>query len=360
MKLHKTTAELLLIGLAALIFLLAALALFLLQPAPAAPPLAAAPSATQPSSTTPGSPLPARTQPTTTTPRTSYTPFATRLTLVAEAQEEFTPTSSTPASPTLTPDPRTPSPTPTPGTPYPGVQPSPTTILLPGTPSPTATNTSTPTFSPTATLAAGEFGISGRVTLNGVPVAGVTVSFRDDQPSRSAITDSQGRYWFTTYAIGVDFLLSYEQAANPQITPATSIASAVSLYGYLPSGTTLITLPDLEISLAIAGQSFEPTTPLSGATFSVANITAANPIQFVWTTYNQAQDYYIELCQADNDAILWGSENTTSTNVMFDGILDDSTHITAGSYNWYVAANRVLNDYTITVYTQPRSLVVIP
>jgi hypothetical protein len=362
---RKPTSELLLIGLIAFIFLLAAAVLFLLQRPSTLPPVAVVPSASQASSSTPGMPLPVGASPTAVTPgipaaRTSYTPFATRLTLQAETTGQFTPTGSTPGSPTLTPDPRTPSPTPTPVTPYPGVQPSPTTILLPGTPSPTATNTSTPTFSPTATLAAGEFGISGRVTLNGVPVAGVTVSFRDDQPSRSAITDSQGRYWFTTYAIGVDFLLSYEQAANPQVTPATSIASAVSLYGYLPSGTTLITLPDLEISLVIAGQSFEPTTPLSGATFSVANITAANPIQFVWTTYNQAQDYYIELCQADNDAILWGSENTTSTNVMFDGILDDSTHITAGSYNWYVAANRVLNDYTITVYTQPRSLVVIP
>ena len=365
MILRKPTSELLLIGLAAFIFLLAAAVLFLLQRPATLPPLAAVPSASQAPSPTPGVPLPVGTSPTAAAPgipaaRTSYTPFATRLTLQAETTGQFTPTDSTPASPTLTPDPRTPSPTPTPVAPYPGVQPSPTTILLPGTPSPTATITSTPTFNPTATLAAGEFGISGRVTLNGAPLAGVTVSFRDDQPSRSALTDSQGRYWFTTYAIGVDFLLSFEQAANPQLTPATSIASAASLYGYLPSGSTVIALPDLEISLVLAGQSFEPTVPMNGATFSVANITAANPIQFVWTTYNQAQDYYLELCASENDAILWASENTTSTNVMFDGVLDDSTQITAGTYTWYVAANRALNDYSLTVYTQPRSLIVIP
>lgn len=360
MKLHKTTAELLLIGLAALIFILAALALSLLKPAPAAPPLAAAPSATQPPATTPGAPVPARTQPTRVTPRTSYTPFATRLTLIAEAQEEFTTTVTPTAGPSLTPDPRTPSPTPTTAPAYPPGQSSPTIALLPGTPSPTATLTSTPTFSPTSTLATGEYGISGRVTLNGAPVAGVSVTFRDDQPARSAVTDPQGRYWFTTYAIGVDFLLTFEQAANTQYTPSTPIAFTAGLSGYLPAASSVITLPDLEISLLISGLSFELTTPLNGATFSVPNITAANPIQFVWTTYNQAQEYYVELCQADNDVILWGSANTTSTNVMFDGILDDNTHIVAGSYTWYVAANRDLSGMTLTVFAQPRSLVVVP
>ena len=188
----------------------------------------------------------------------------------------------------------------------------------------------------------------------------MSVSFRDDQPPRSFVTDSQGRYWFTTYAIGVDFLLSFEQSANPQFTASTPFASTALLYGYLPSGTTMVTLPDLEISLVLNGLTFEPTTPLDGAAFNSANITSANPIQFVWTTYNQAQYYYVELSPSTTDEILWGSENTTSTNTMFNGALDDGTQISAGTYHWFVAANRTVNDYSFVVYTPPRSLVINP
>lgn len=348
---HKTNSELLLIGLAALIFLLAALALFLLQDPQAPLPWEATATAspTRPAATTQpvaiGAILP------TPTPRTSYTPFATLLTVLP-------PTSSPTISPT--PDASAPSqtaaPTPT-GTITPA---TPTPTFLPGTPAPTATNTLTPIPAVSPTLAPGQLGISGRVVLNGAPVAGLSVSFRDDQPPRSFVTDSQGRYWFTTYAIGVDFLLSFEQSANPQFTASTPFASTALLYGYLPSGTTLVTLPDLEISLVLNGLTFEPTTPLDGATFNSANITSANPIQFVWTTYNQAQYYYVELSPSTTDEILWGSENTTSTNTMFNGALDDGTQISAGTYHWFVAANRTVNDYSFVVYTPPRSLVINP
>ena len=348
---HKTNPELLLIGLAALIFLIAALVLFLLQNPQAHLPWEVTPTArptrltatTQPAAISANLPTP--------TPRTSYTPFATLLTVLP-------PTSSPTISPT--PDASAPSqtaaPTPT-GTITPA---TPTPTFLPGTPAPTATNTLTPIPAVSPTLAPGQLGISGRVILNGAPVAGLSVSFRDDQPPRSFVTDSQGRYWFTTYAIGVDFLLSFEQSANPQFTASTPFASTALLYGYLPSGTTMVTLPDLEISLVLNGLTFEPTTPLDGATFNSANITSANPIQFVWTTYNQAQYYYVELSPSTTDEILWGSENTTSTNTMFNGALDDGTQISAGTYHWFVAANRTVNDYSFVVYTPPRSLVINP
>jgi hypothetical protein len=351
---RKTSSELLLIGLAAFIFLLAALGLFLLQDPQAPLPWAvtATSSPTQPATAT--QPIAIGVNLPTSTPRTSYTPFATRLTIVAP-----TPTPTPGSSPT--PDAsaaasQTPGPTPT-GTITPA---TPTPTFVPGTQAPTATNTMTPIPAVSPTLAPGQLGISGRVVRNGAPVAGVSVSFRDDQPPRSFITDSQGRYWFTTYAIGIDFLLSFEQSANPQYTSATPIASTALLYGYLPSGSTVITLPDLEISLVLNGQSFEPTTPLDGATFNAANITSANPIQFVWTTYNQAEYYYVELSPSASDEILWGSENTTSTNAMFNGSLDDDTQISAGTYRWFVAANRAINDYYLVIYTQPRSLVINP
>lgn len=351
---HKSSSELLLIGLAAFIFLLAALGLFLLQDPQA-------PLPWQVTRTASPTPLVSTTQPVaigvnlpTSTPRTSYTPFATRLTIVASTPTatpgaSLTPGASAPAS-------QTPGPTPT-GTITPA---TPTPTYLPGTQAPTATNTITPTPAVSPTLAPGQLGISGRVVQNGAPVAGVSVSFRDDQPPRTFVTDSQGRYWFTTYAIGVDFLLSFEQSANPQYASTTTIASTALLYGYLPSGSTVITLPDLEISLVLNGQSFDPTTPLDGAVFNSANITSANPIQFVWTTYNQAEYYYVELSPTATDEILWGSENTVSTSTMFNGSLDDGTQISTGTYRWFVAANRTINDYSLVIYTQPHSLVINP
>mgnify|MGYP001038881971 CR=1 FL=1 len=354
MKAHKTTPELLLIGLAALIFLVAALALFLLQDPQAPLPWEATATASP-------TRLPAATQPVTigailptTTPRTSYTPFATRLTILPPTDSPTPGASSTPGASAF--PSQTSGPTPT-GTITP---PTPTLTFPPGTQAPTATITPTSAVSPT--LAPGQVGISGRVVQNGAPVAGVNVSFRDDQPPRTYTTDSQGRYWFSTYAIGVDFLLSFEQSTNPLYTPSTPIASTALLYGYLPStsGINVITLPDLEISLALSGIPFEATTPLDGAVFNSANITAANPIQFVWTTYNQAEYYYVELSPATSDEILWGSENTVSTNAMFNGTLDDGTQIGAGTYHWFVAANRSFNDYSFVIYTQPQSLVINP
>ena len=128
---HKTNSELLLIGLAALIFLLAALALFLLQDPQAPLPWEATATAspTRPAATTQpvaiGAILP------TPTPRTSYTPFATLLTVLP-------PTSSPTISPT--PDASAPSqtaaPTPT-GTITPPPPPPP---LFSRPPAPTPTN----------------------------------------------------------------------------------------------------------------------------------------------------------------------------------------------------------------------------
>jgi len=358
MRVKKTSLELLLIGLAALIFMLAALGLFLLQNPQAPLPWAKTATFSPVPSATITQPIASGTTLSSFTPRTSYTPFATRLTIEAptsSSSPDSTPTaqdtSSTDATPSAS---ETAGPSPT------GATATSTPTFLPGTQPPTATNTITPTPAVSPTLAPGEFGITGMVVLNGVPVPGISVSFRDDQPTRSDITDSQGRYWFTTYAIGVDFLLSFEKGENPQYTPSTLFASTALLYGYLPSGSSVITLPDLELSLVLNGQVFEPTSPIEGATYSTTIITGANPIQFAWTSYNQAEFYYVELSPGDSDLLLWGSENTTSTNVMFNGTLDDGTHIAAGTYYWFIAANRSINDYTLTVYTQPHSLVIIP
>ena len=356
MNAHKTSNELLvLIGLIAFIFLLAALGLFMLS----SPGRGSLPEA----SSSPGQAAFTRTitpnGTLTNTPRTSYTPFATRLTVMPETPTLTPPTIEPPVV-----EPTSGSATPTATT---GPYPLPATQPVNATFTPTSANntpSATPVYTltpgPSPTLAPGQTGISGRVVQNNTPLAGVVVSFRDDQPTRTAVTDAQGRYWFTTLAIGIDFVLTFEQATNPQLASSTQIASTALIYGYLPASGTVVNLPDLEISVMLNGQIFEPTIPVDGAVFSAANITTSNPIQLVWTTYPQVEYYYAELSRLDTDELLWGSENTTSTNVMFDGTLDDGTKITAGSYYWVVAANRPSGDYTLTIYSQLRDIVINP
>lgn len=348
-RIFSPTILLLLIGLLALIFLLAALGLFLLQAPPEQLPETSTASPSAASTARPAGSA-TESQPS-STPRTSYTPFANRLTQTLNTTERpATKAPTMPATPTITLGSGTPSPTSIPITPYPG----------PGTALPSPTISSTSTVVPTATLSSGEFGVSGRVVQSGVPLAGITVEFRDDQPVRTAVTDAEGRYWFKSFAIGANFTLTFIQAANPQLSTSTQIASTALLYGYLPSGSQIITLPDLEVSLVVNGQIFEASTPLDGAAFNTTNITPANPIQFVWTTYSQADYYYVELTIPETDELIWSSENTTSTNTMFNGTLDDNTHITAGSYYWMVAASRPTGGYQLIAYTHPHTLIINP
>ena len=264
MNAHKTSNELLvLIGLIAFIFLLAALGLFMLS----SPGRSSLPEA----SSSPGQVAFTRTitpdGTLTNTPRTSYTPFATRLTVMPETPTLAPPT---PEHPHRQPTPGSATPTATTGPyPLPATQPvnaTPTPTSANSTPSATPVYTLTP--GPSPTLAPGQTGISGRVVQNNAPLAGVVVSFRDDQPSRTAVTDAQGRYWFTTLAIGIDFVLTFEQSTNPQLASSTQIASTALIYGYLPTSGTVVNLPDLEISVVLNGQTFEPTIPVDGAVFS--------------------------------------------------------------------------------------------
>ena len=192
------------------------------------------------------------------------------------------------------------------------------------------------------------------------PLQADVLLFRDDQPSRLAATDDQGRYWFTTTAIGVDFTLTFEQATNPQLANSTQVAWTALLYGYLPSSGTVINLPDLEISVVLNGQTFEPVSPADGTAYSATNITIANPIQLLWSMYPQVEYYYTELYNTSNNDLLWGSENTTSTNIMFDGTLDDGTQITAGNYYWTVAANLPAGGYRLIIYSQVREIIINP
>ena len=335
--------------MAAVLLLLAAFSFYLLQD-PSAPLPFAPPPATN--TLTPLPPSSTHTMaPTSTsipTRQTSYTPFATLSTPNPESHTQA-------PDLTLTTVPG--------GTTSPGVPTNPGSSL----PSSTSLYTVTPgsaiiTPSPTITrtLTSGEYGITGRVIQNGTPVANVLVEFQDDVAARQAFTNLGGHYWFTSLAPGTTFTLAFNQTDNPQLTPAPEIASLAWIEGSLPTGINIIDLPDFEVSLNLSGMIFELQTPVDGATYSAAVISSSNPIQFVWSLYSQGGSYHVELGPSGSNEPIWTSSQVASTNFMWDGTLDDDTHISNGTYWWRVAVKKSLGNYVAVIYAQQSDILFNP
>jgi hypothetical protein len=346
---NLSTNQIILIAIASLLLLLAAFSFYLLQdpsaPLPFAPP--------PPTSTlTPFPPTPTETpSPSATsvpTRRTSYTPFASPEITVSGTPVEgtFTPATGVPTDGTQT------------------VSAEPNQTITPGFPSNTSTLSpnNTTSVSPTAsqTLIAGQYLVTGRVVQKGTPIANVIVEFRDDDPARKVKTDSNGYYSFISLAPGTAFRLAFNQADNPQLTPAPEIASLARIEGTLPHGDTIIDLPDLEVSINIQGIIFSLVAPVDGATFSARVISPSNPLQFSWTLYYQGDSYYSELGPKGDDEPVWISGSTTSTSLMWNGILNDGSHISTGSYWWRVEVNKTLENYELAAFTHEWDLIFNP
>jgi hypothetical protein len=360
--------QVLLIGIATVLLLLTAASFYLLQDPSAPLPFAISPTDTS------ASLLPSEVQPTSSSPtppptrQTSYTPFASIGTPTSVTTTEVTPGGTTPtrsasAIPTqspsgLTPTPRQPTSTsrayPGPGTSSP--QPS---IAPTNTASPTTTgSTAVPTITPT--LTSGEHVVTGRILQNSTPVPNVVVSFTDDNPSRLSTTNSGGHYFFTTLAPGTSFTLQYTRADNPQIIPAAQVASLAWIVGTLPTGVNEIDLPDLDLSLNINGNLFELDTPVDGAAFSAAAIGPNNPLEFVWTSYEQGEYYFVELGLAGDDTPLWTSDTTAATDIMWNGTLESDDHVSEGAYWWHVGVKKTVGAFDMFIFTPNNDLIFNP
>jgi hypothetical protein len=334
--------QILLLVIATVLLLLAAFSFYLLQDPSAPLPFSPPPTTTitLPPASASHTPAPSSTEE--PTRQTSYTPFA------SPAVSETTAAGS--------------------GSPIPDgtmtVSPLPDETTIPLSPTPTTTPqvSVTASFSPTAspTLIAGEYEVTGRIVQNGTPVSNVLVEFTDDAPARKRTSDSRGYYSFITLAPGTTFSLEFSHNDNPQLTPIQEVASMARIEGTLPTGENIIELPDLEVSLNIDGMIFRLVSPVDGATFSAAVISPSNPIQFTWTLYNQGAGYYIELGSTSSDEPLWISGDTTSTSLMWNGTLNDGSHISEGAYWWRVGVNMPLGRHEFTAFTHEWDLLLNP
>ncbi len=342
---NLTSSQLLLIGIAAVLLLLAGFSFFLLQNPAALLPFAPSKAGTPtPSATAQAS----QTSPTETpvpTRQTSYTPFATLLTPQSTAPGTIIPATIAPTSATtVSPGSQTPSGTVPPGSvtpPQTSAAPSPTGGLL----------TSTPSL--IGTLLPGEYGVTGRMLLNGTPAANVVVEFKDDIDPRQASTNLTGHYWFTSRAPGTSFTLTFKHSINPNLVPAVEVSSLAVVNGNLPTGINIIDLPDFEVSLNLHGALFETLSPMDGAAYSASVIGPNNKIPFAWTLYFLGGSYHVELGPTGSDQPIWRSDQLVSTYAMWDGTLNDGTHISQGTYWWRVAVTKSLGNYVVDLYTPP-------
>ena len=357
---NLTTSQLTLIAIAAILLLIASFAFYLLQDPEALLPFIPA------SNTSTFTPIPVSTETapaSTPTRRTSYTPLAAFLTpqlgTPTELPTEPENPSASPATPLSSqtyPGPSIPSGTAT--TPRPS---SSATIAPTGlrTPSPTS---KTPSSTPTATQthAPGEVGVTGRIIQDGLPVEDVKVTFADDVAPRQSLTNPGGHYSFTTLAPGTSFSLTFKSSENPDLTPQTEISSLIVLEGTLPTGVDPIDFPDLDISININGDIFLLLVPEDGDSTSASAINDTNYLQYVWSLYTLGGSYHVELGRSGSDDPIWTSPTVNDTNYMWDGTLDDTSHITQGTYWWRVSVTRALGNYSVIIYTQPYDIVFTP
>lgn len=195
---------------------------------------------------------------------------------------------------------------------------------------------------------------------NGTPIPNVIVWFEDDVQARQSTTNSGGHYSFITLAPGTHFTLTFDQADNPQLTPATEVTSLARVEGTLPTGVDTIQIPDFEISLNLDAMLFQVISPVDGATYSAAYIGSSNLIPFNWTLYSQGGSYHIELGPNGSDVPGYTSSQLARTDYMWNGTLDNGTHISEGAYWWRVAVTNSLGAYVLDLYTQPFDIVFNP
>ena len=348
--------QLLLIAIATIMLLLAAFSFYLLQD-PSAPLPFAPPPATSTSTALPPT-LTIITAPAALTPtrQTSYTPLAAFITPKVGTQAKFQIMSKIPM-PSKTTSPRAPTSTTTVAS----------TDTTPGVPTNTTTvmPTNTHAFTPIPRLPPPplpqlphEPSHLGRLVLlvGWFRMAHLWQmwwsSLQMMSPTRQATTIFGGHYWFITLAPGTNFTLTFNQSDNPRLTPTPEVASLAWIEGTLPTGVNIIDLPDFEVSINLNGIFFELQTPVGwNLLFCLSHqCIQSNPIYLV--TLLPGRNLYVQLGPNGSDVPIWSSSQLASTNFMWNGTLDDGTHITQGTYWWRVSVTKSLGNYILVVFTQ--------
>ncbi len=187
-------------------------------------------------------------------------------------------------------------------------------------------------------------------------VAGVNVRLEDQNyvTIATVATDAQGMYTFddlTVFDTELDVLFAQEWNEQYDVSEVVSWAWLGSLT--ISKGKT-VEMPDFEIGL----QGFEQINPPTDASYSAGDISAQTPLTFEWMPYPAASAYWVDLAQGDDSTIVWQSSLVDATSVIFDGVLNDGSHIMADNYWWGIGARKDVGNYELTVYGYLHGLVI--
>lgn len=106
----------------------------------------------------------------------------------------------------------------------------------------------------------------------------------------------------------------------------------------------ITSFPDLEISL----MGMQPVTPAVDAEISDGPVNAQNPLRFEWTTYPEADQYWMELRANRLSAPIWDSGFINTNTVEFNGVLWSGLTIQPGTFWWSVGVRIDERSMTIT------------
>ncbi len=195
---------------------------------------------------------------------------------------------------------------------------------------------------------------------DGKPVgAGVRVKLETQNAITETLTDVDGCYAFPSTSVQGTFSVVFAQEWNAQLVNP-KIASWVWFEGMALVKGLAVEMPDLDISLEINSQYFRQSAPAEGVSISGDQISYNTPLLFEWSTYYGASSYWMDLGRLGETTPLWKSPTLYTDSVEFYGMLDDGSRIYEGSYWWSVGAQKQVGVYEFTVYSPPRSLVIVP
>ncbi|MBI5206927.1 MAG: fibronectin type III domain-containing protein [Candidatus Firestonebacteria bacterium] len=180
-----------------------------------------------------------------------------------------------------------------------------------------------------------QINVSGKILYNTQPLQSVKMCMCHQMENGSADisegeTDSNGVYNFT---FDYNPLVTNYGISNSDRKQYYNNSFVEWQYNFSKIEQKQVTIPDFNIYFT------EIFSPYDGAEFYANNISDNNPIIFQWTngTRNEIKSYNIELSRVKDDnnwEWVFGSEWTNSTQYSFNGIINDKSKITPGTYKW--------------------------
>jgi hypothetical protein len=158
---------------------------------------------------------------------------------------------------------------------------------------------------------------------------------------------SGGEYTFVNVPDSSEgFDVTFAQDWNAQTYQRDTIATWAWVGPVKVQGGAQLRLPDLEISLL----GMKPLTPEFGARMSAQDI-AAQPIEFTWSAYPQANAYWLDITSGLDNQTVWQSPLLQGTSTTWDGQSTAGIPVGPGDYWWSVGARRDVSPYTLIVYS---------